>query len=304
MRILVLGGGNSPEREVSLRSAAAVSEALQTAGYEIVTIDPKDGWDWLEDVQKADIVFPILHGAEGEDGVVQKMLEDRGISFLGSDSKASKLCFDKGLSRARLLENGVPMAEGVSDITAGTYRSQALTERPHVLKVQRGGSSIGTYLVKDPSAIDQAKVGEVFSLDDRAIIEELIDGVEITVPILDGKALPVIEIVPPENAEFDYENKYNGKSQEICPAVSIATDQQKRAQEIAEKVHSVLGCRHLSRVDFMVRKNGELIVLEDNTMPGMTKQSLFPLSAKVAGTPMPDLMKKFVELVQRDYHLN
>ncbi|CAN5395230.1 D-alanine--D-alanine ligase [soil metagenome] len=299
MKVVVLGGGSSPERAVSLRSAAAVSEALRTAGYEVMEADPANGLEILDSLSKADIVFPILHGAEGEDGVIQGILEEKGLAYLGSNSSCSKQCFDKSITRKLLIEAGLPVAKGEGGITAATYSINPLTKKPHVLKAQRGGSSIGTYLVKNPSKVDQAKVSEVFELDSKAVIEELIDGLEITVPILDKKALPVIEIVPPENGEFDYENKYNGKSQEICPAVSLDESQQHNAQVLAEKVHGVMGCRHLSRIDIMLRKSGEMVVLEANTIPGMTSQSLYPLSAKVAGMPMPELMDKFVKLVTR-----
>lgn len=300
MKIYVLGGGNSPERDVSIRSASAVSKALREAGYEVAETDPADGLAFLDLVTSEDMVFPILHGAEGEDGVIQKLMEDKALRFLGSNSIASEKCFDKGIARQILTGMGVSMAAGAS-VTAETYSSHRLAASPHVLKAQRGGSSIGTYIVRDPALLDPKKVAEVFELDSQAILEELIDGPEITVPVLDGKALPVIEIVPPEAEEFNYENKYNGKSQEICPAVSIDAEQQKTAQALAEKVHKSMGCRHLSRVDIMLRKNGDMLVLEINTMPGMTNQSLFPLSARVAGLPMPDLMDKFVALVERDY---
>lgn len=300
MTILVLGGGNSPERDVSLRSSAAVAEALKKAGFNVQQADPKDGLEVLNNLAKDNIIFPILHGAEGEDGQIQAKLEELGLPFLGSGSESSKNCFDKALTREILEKNGVKMPQAVV-VTAETYKTSSLAQKPHVLKVLRGGSSIGTYLVFDPSKVDRAKVDEVFSLDKEAVVEELIVGPEITVPVLDGKALPVIEIVPPAGGEFDYQNKYNGRTQEICPAKSIRPSKQKEAQEISEKVFKVLGCRHLSRVDIMVDEQGNLYVLENNTLPGMTNQSLFPLSAKVAGMEMPKLTEKFVELVKRDY---
>lgn len=298
MKVAVLGGGKSPEREVSLRSASAVAKALRQAGYEVIELDPSNGPDVLNSLTNDTIVFPILHGAGGEDGSIQQELESRGLQYLGSGAEASRLCFDKNLARQKLLEAGVPMAIGDS-VTSETYPNNPLTKAPHVLKVQRGGSSIGTYIVRDPSNIDEQKVAEVFSLDENAIIEELVVGPEITVPILNTKALPVIEIVPPEAEEFNYDNKYNGKSQEICPAVSIDKSKQEEAQHLAEKVHKVLGCRHLSRIDIMCRKNGEMVVLEANTMPGMTVQSLYPLSAKTAGISMPELVNIFVDLVTK-----
>jgi len=239
-----------------------------------------------------------LHGAEGEDGSIQKILEDKGIKYLGSSSASSKICFDKGLAKTAMAQAGIPLAEGAT-VTPDTYMQHPLAQKPHVLKVLRGGSSIGTYIVRDPALLDDTKVAEVFSLDNEAVIEELLPGPEITVPVLGNKALPVIEIIPPVNGEFDYENKYNGASQEICPAVSIDENKQQEAQALAEKVHRLLNCRHFSRVDIMLRQNGELVVLEANTIPGMTKQSLFPLSAKVAGMPMPELMKKFVDLITK-----
>jgi D-alanine-D-alanine ligase len=302
MQILVLGGGNSPEREVSLRSAAAVNKALEEAGFSTKQADLKDGFSCLDDLATGTIVFPILHGAEGEDGIVQAEMEKRGLPFLGSGSKVSVVCFDKNVSRERLHQAGIPIPNGAK-VTAGSYKNNPLAAKPHALKVARGGSSIGTYLVRDPSSIDQQKVAEVFELDTQAVIEELIIGTEITVPILDGKALPVIEIRPPVDGEFDYENKYNGKTAEICPAESIDESAQKAAQELSEKVNTLFGCRHLSRVDIMVRQDGTMAVLEDNTMPGLTDQSLYPKSAKVAGLPMPELVTKFVELVKRDYKL-
>lgn len=302
MLILVLGGGNSPERDVSLRSSKAVSKALVEAGFHVQQFDPKDGLDVLKTLPKNTIIFPILHGAEGEDGQVQKILEAHGLAFLGSGSESSKNSFDKALARKILEDNGIKMPKS-EIVTRETYKNSVLAKKPHVLKVLRGGSSIGTYLVYEPAVADQAKIEEVFSLDTEALVEELIMGVEITVPILDGKALPVIEIVPPEGGEFDYDNKYNGRSQEICPAKSISNEKQKEAQAISEKVYKILGCRHFSRVDIMVDKTGQLFVLENNTLPGMTEQSLFPLSAKVAGMEMPLLMKKFVELVKRDFGL-
>lgn len=140
-------------------------------------------------------------------------------------------------------------------------------------------------------------------MDPTAVIEELIEGVEITVPVLDNKALPVIEIKPPPGDEFDYDNKYNGETEEICPPVSVSKELQRVAQDYAEKAHAMLGCRHLSRSDFIVASDGRVVMLELNTMPGMTDQSLYPKSAKVAGIDFPELMKKFASLVKRDFKI-
>jgi D-alanine-D-alanine ligase len=181
------------------------------------------------------------------------------------------------------------------------YKKAPLAAKPHVLKVNHGGSSIGTLIVRNVQTVSPADIDTLFNLENQAVLEQLIEGTEITVPVLDKSALPVIEIRPPANSEFNYENKYNGQSAEICPPESVSQAVQKRAQEIAQKVHSVMGARHISRVDIMIDKAGNLYVLEINTMPGMTDQSLYPKSANVSGLTMPNLVKKFVQLVKRDY---
>lgn len=298
MKIVVLGGGDSTEREISLRSAASVSRALAESGYDVVELDPKDGLDQLDKLGKDSIVFPVLHGQGGEDGAIQIELEKRGLSYLGSDSKASVICFDKQLSLEKLVEAGVHIPKGVLVDIQG-YKSHDLAKSPHVLKVARGGSSIGTYIVNNPAEIDEEKVAEVFRLDERAVLEELVEGVEITVPILDNTALPVIEIRPPEGKDFDYEHKYDGSTQELCPPESINAQIQEKAQRLSEKVHKVLNARHLSRIDMIVKSDGSIVVLELNTMPGMTDQSLYPKSATVAGISMTELVKRFVELVEK-----
>lgn len=301
MKIVVLGGGNSTEREVSLRSAKAVSNALIAAGFEVINLDPIDP-TVLDSISPSTIVFPILHGNNGEDGVIQREMEGRNLSYLGSDSKTSRVCFDKGLAREAFQVAHLPIAKGAV-VTKDTYKTHLLAQKPHVLKVAEGGSSIGTYIVHNPKKTDEKKVAEVFKLDEKAILEELIEGVEITVPILDGRALPVIEIKPPRNEEFDYLNKYNGKTQEICPPVSINKTTQRQAQQYAELAHKALSCRHLSRVDFIVKPDNSMVTLEINTMPGMTDRSLYPLGAQAAGFEFPKLMTKFVEIVKRDYGL-
>src|SRR5690606_24955823 len=154
---------------------------------------------------------------------------------------------------------------------------------------------------RDPANLDKSKVQEVFALDSEALIEQLIVVPEITVPIFDSTALPVIEIVPPEIQEFDSENKYNSQTQELCQPKSVSEDVQVKAQRLGEEVHKVLGARHLSRVDIMVKPDASLIILELNTLPGMGVQSLYPKAAAAAGMPMSVLVDKFVDLVCKDY---
>lgn len=299
MKVVVLGGGDSTERDVSIRSAQAVTDALRNGGFEVIEIDPSHGLGQLQGMREV-MVFPILHGTGGEDGQIQTELEKLGLPYLGTKSTESAICFDKNHTRRVLESAGLPIARG-DVVTRETYASSELTEQPHVLKISRGGSSIGTYIVRDSKLVDQAQVDAVFGLGEEAVIEELVAGVEITVPVLGDQALPVIEIQPPVGKEFDYENKYNGATKEICPPVSIDTDTQHRAQELALQAHQTLGCRHLSRTDMIVRPSGQIVILETNTMPGMTAQSLLPLSAKQAGLDMVGLVTKFVTMVENDY---
>lgn len=301
MKVVVLGGGESVERDISLRSSQAVLTALTAAGYDTTFIDPAED-KAMERIAQSFIVFPILHGAGGEDGTIQSELEHRGLPYLGSDSSASKNCFDKWLTREQLNQAELPIAQGEL-VIAETYEFSGLRSKPHVLKAVGGGSSIGTLIVRDPAFVDSHKVDEVFEVSDRAVVEELIEGIEITIPILDNDALPVIEIQPPASEEFDYSNKYNGRTREICPPPSISESLQRKVQTVAEKAHKQLRCRHLSRVDMIVKPDGGVVILEINTIPGLTDQSLYPKSALEAGIDMPALMARFVGLVCRDYGL-
>lgn len=300
-RLIVLGGGTSDEREVSLRSSAAVVDAIKSLGLEVEFIDPKDSKDYLN-AGKDDIVLPILHGKFGEDGTVQEQLEERSIPFLGSDSKSSQASFDKWQTRQLLEANDIPVPQGMF-VVFEEYKQHKLSQGTHVIKLVDGGSSIGTYIIRNPSEHETSEIQDIFG-DNKMLVEQLIEGTEITVPILDKEALPVIEIRPPSDGEFDYENKYNGKTAEICPPESVDAELQKEAQRLAEHTHKTMGCRHLSRVDIMIDTLGNMYVLEINTIPGLTNQSLFPKSAYVAGMDMPSLVKKLIEFVARDYSLN
>ncbi len=301
MNVLVLGGGSSSERFISLRSAQGVAAALKEAGFNVLQRDPKDK-DYLNDLPANTIVFPILHGKGGEDGKVQKELEQSGLYYLGTSSKPSVNCFDKAKTRQILADHNLPIANG-EVIHRNEYQNHPLAKGQHVLKTRQEGSSIGTLIVKDPQHVDAHDVDEVFSYAATALIEEYVQGIEITVPLLDKAALPVIEIRPPAAGGFNFENKYNGATEELCPAVSISEPLQQKAQRLAEQVHSVMDCRHISRTDMIIKDDGSMIILEINTMPGMTDQSLYPLSARTAGLSFPGLMTEFVNLVKRDYGL-
>lgn len=302
MKILVLAGGNSPEREVSRRSAEAVVRALHDTGAQILEQDPVNGLAILDELGPQDEVFPILHGIGGEDGIIQSELEKRGLRYLGTNSQNSRTCFDKHMTRQALQKASLPIAKGEL-VTRASYAKSTFLNNPYVVKSVNGGSSLGTAIVREPRQLTSQELDQVFAYSKEAVIEELVNGIEITVPILDNSALPIIEIQPPDTEDFDYENKYNGKTRELCPPASVDATLQKKAQNLAEKAHKALGARHLSRVDMIVRPNGDIIILEINTIPGMTDQSLYPKSAQVAGISFPELVKKFVGFVERDYKL-
>lgn len=295
-QVIVVGGGIGDEREVSLRSSRAVFDSCQKLGISAKFIDAAEDRDFVSKLNpKSDIVLLIIHGEDGEDGVFQEQMEQKGIRFLGAGSVSSKICFHKNLTRQCLKKAGLKVAEG-DYIRIEDYKDHSLSKKPHVLKSPEGGSSIGTLLVKNPNQPNHKAISDLFSKNEELVIEELIEGTEITVSVLGNNALPVIEIIPPENEEFDYDNKYNGKTLEICPPKSISEAVQKHAQQLAWKVHEATGCRHLSRTDFIINKNNEPIILEINTIPGLTDQSLFPKSALAAGHDFTKLTDEFVKM--------
>lgn len=299
LEILVLLGGDSSEREISLRSGKSVSVALGLAGFNVKTYDTINGFAKLEELINANtVVLPILHGSNGEDGVLQACLEKLGAKYLGTKSKQSEICFSKSKTHKVLEKAGVKMAKN-DVISLKTYENHPLTKKPFVIKPINGGSSVDTTIVRNLSAVPVSEIKILLKKYSEMIIEELIEGQEITVPVLGKEALPVIAIIPPSGGEFDYLNKYNGSTKEICPVdqAIVSADIQLKAQVLALKVHDFLGARHLSRTDMIIDEQGELFVLELNTIPGLTDQSLFPKSASVAGYNMKQLVTKLVNLV-------
>jgi D-alanine-D-alanine ligase len=164
-----------------------------------------------------------------------------------------------------------------------------------VLKPIEGGSTLDALIARTPSPEKLEEAKQLLKKYDKMLLEELIFGIEITVPVLGNKALPVIEIIPPADKEFDYENKYNGASQELCPPQNVSDEIQKRAQELAERIHKLCGCNDMSRTDMIIDESGELFVLETNTIPGLTDQSLFPKAAAEAGHSMSELVDILVK---------
>jgi len=293
-RIHVICGGDSSEREVSLRSGTAVTQALQKMGYEVSKLDL--AVTALDEVVACDVVFPVLHGAGGEDGTFQRELEEHNTKYVGSDSMASALCFDKWRYREIVLGAGLPVAQGAL-VGIDTYQENELANGPYVLKPFNGGSSIDTYIVRDPLQAPHELIADTFSRYPSLLMEQLIVGTELTVGVLGDTALPIIEIIPPVDGEFDYENKYNGATQELCPPQNVSESVQKRAQELALQAHQLTHCRDFSRTDIMYETaTDKLYILETNTIPGMTDQSLFPKMARTAGIEMPELCQQLVEM--------
>ena len=296
-KILVLGGGSSAEREVSLRSAAAVAKALRSAGYSVTEADPADlsEAELIEIAQSCDVTFLIVHGAGGEDGTLQRIFEQHRIPFVGADATISDLCFDKPKLKEKYASLDINMPAGMM-VSNSTIGQSPLAAKPFVLKPYEGGSSIDTFIVHDPARADQEAIEAALDKYSEMLLEELIPGTEITVAVVLDEVFPVIEIIPPVGAEFDYENKYNGKTAELCPPQHISEEVQKAAQELALRLHKELGINDLSRTDMIVRDSDEsLVVLETNTLPGMTDQSLVPKAAAVAGYDMPTLCSRLVE---------
>lgn len=296
MRILVIGGGISNEREVSLKSSKSIFDAV-SASHEKFFYDWDGDEKWLdENLANFDVALPILHGVGGEDGQIQSILEKSNTKYLGSDSRSSKICIDKKATQELLKSQNI-LVPGFGALTYQQYQESDFVNKRHVVKPNDGGSSLNTFIDVRPDDPRADQIKKAFDTYGKMLVEDFISGVEVTVPVLDGRELPLIEIVPPEGEFFDYNNKYNGKTQEICPSKNVSAELQENAQLVAKKSHDILNCRHLSRVDIIIDQRGQMYVLEVNTMPGMTGQSLFPKSAEVSGMSMEELVEYLIQLV-------
>jgi D-alanine-D-alanine ligase len=291
-KIAVLCGGPSSEREVSLRSGSAVLSALRSLGAEAFAIDPRRCEFNLP--EGTDIVFNALHGTFGEDGVVQEILEEKGISYTGEGVEGSRLAFDKIESKRRFVERGVPTATYIT-LRQGDALDFSL---PCVVKVPCQGSSVGIYIVKEENEV-QAALEKAFAQSETILVEDYVIGRELTVGILGNTALPIIEIRP-RGGFYSYENKYTwtnrgGAAEHECPA-RLSSAESKGVRQAALAAHEALGLEIYSRVDVILDKNHKPQVLEVNTIPGMTETSLLPEAAAVAGISMARLCEQIVSL--------
>lgn len=295
MNILVISGGNTSERPVSLNSANAVLEALKTNGHPAELFDLKDGYEKLKEISKNfDLFFPVLHGKEGEDGTLYQFLKGTGKPYVGSDPQGAKLSFDKILFKEYCDKHNIQSARWKIISNSDQIAEFGF---PCVLKAAEGGSSKEVALLHSEQDLERPFTQEVLSLNDKFYVEELLSGVEITVGILKDQPLPVIEIIPPKDEWFDYQNKYSGKTQEIVGAPSVDSSIQKLAQEISLKIHQDLKLGPYSRTDFIVVSNTP-IILETNPPCGVgfTSQSLYPKMAQAIGLEFPQLIKRLIDL--------
>jgi D-alanine-D-alanine ligase len=293
MKIGVLLGGNSAEREVSLASGKAISAACKELGHNVLDLDPEfDVRLLVSDLLTVDLVFNGLHGGDGENGVIPGFLQSLGVKYTGSRTEASAICMDKRISKALVHRKDLLTPNWVSLANNDPLPSVGDMVFPVVIKPNDQGSTIGLTVVKDESELDDAiELARKFA--NVVLIEEFIVGKEITVTVIGDKAYPIVEIVP-SHGLYDYECKYNqGMTEYFCPA-NIDKDLTKAIQESALKIHKLLGCRHYSRADFRLDENGKAWFLELNTLPGMTETSLVPKAAKASGLSFPELIQTII----------
>lgn len=291
LNITTLLGGPSAEREVSLRSGAAVAGALRSLGHTVQEVDPVPGA--LKLPAGTDAVFLALHGTYGEDGTVQAELEELGVPYTGCGVAASLFAFDKVVTKRRCQRADVPTAKFVV-FNSANAPWPAGWQPPVVLKPTRQGSSVGLQFVNRIEDFP-AQLAESLRFGGEVVMEERIVGRETTVGILDGVALPVVEVRPKEGS-YDYRNKYTaGRTEYFCPADFDAATTA-RIQQAALGAFKAVGGRDYARVDVMVRSDGSPVVLEVNTLPGMTETSLLPKAAAAAGLDFPALCRRMIEL--------
>ncbi len=303
MRIALLAGGKSGEREVSLSGAAVFEKALNPDKYTISKYDPANDLERLvRESASIDFAFILLHGLYGEDGSVQGMLDLLDIPYQGAGILGSAVAMDKNLAKVLYRMEGIPVADWRVVSSMGEQECGRLVEElglPLVIKPVRDGSSLGLSIAQSEEQV-RAGIAHALKNDRRVMLERYIKGQEITVSVLgndDPVAMPIIEIVPGEgHAFFDYNAKYlPGASKEICPA-EIDDGLRTIAQDYAVRAHKILQLSGYSRSDMIIAPDNTIYILETNTIPGMTQTSLLPQSAKAHGLDYPALLERLIEL--------
>ena len=343
MKIVVLAGGTSTEREVSIVSGTGICHALRSKGHLAILVDVFFGLEeidrenlfpeeydvdgaaadmralspglskalderksfWgphvLELCDAADFVFLGLHGMNGEDGRVQATFDLMGIRYSGAGYLSSGLAMDKSLTKQFFHMNGIPTPRGITlDVNSTIVAPRQLgLSFPLVVKTCKGGSSVGVFIVRDERDYTNA-LRDAFVLEESVIVEEFIEGRELTDAVVDGKAYPVVEIAP-VSGFYDYKNKYEpGATVETCPA-KLSPEITRRVQELSVRAAMALGIEGYCRMDFILRPDGELFCLEINTLPGMTPTSLIPQEAKALGMDYPELCEELIRVSLRKY---
>ena len=349
MKIVVLAGGLSTERDVSFKTGDMVAKALRENGHQVILLDVFMGYsDKKEDLtgifdrseevsvkvsgipeiapdlakvkasrkdqsdcffgpnvinmcRMADIVFMALHGENGENGKIQAAFDLFGVRYTGSDYLSSAIAMNKGMAKKLFVEAGIPTPMGIS-MTRETREDDVTKLNLHlpcIVKPCCGGSSIGVTIVKDAAEF-KAALDEAFRWENELVIEEFIEGREFSVGVIEGKALPVIEIAPIQGF-YDYKNKYKaGSAVETCPA-ELPEEVSAQMRHYAEEVAKVIGLDTYSRSDFLLDKDNKMYCLEANTLPGMTPTSLLPQEAAVVGVNFNELCEKLIEISMKKY---
>ena len=337
MNVVVLAGGISTERDVSLVSGKMIYNALKKNGHNAILLDVYLGTsetdlqniftmekDWVSEInpvkdenpdiekikalrpdgdkqffgpnvisicQAADIVFMALHGENGENGKIQACFDLMGITYTGTDYVSSAVAMDKAFSKDIFATYGVPTPKGIR-LKKGATESEKVPY-PCIVKACKGGSSVGVCIANNDKEYETAKE-EAFRYDDEVVIEQYIKGREFSVGVLQGKALPVIEIAP-ITGFYDYKNKYQaGSAIETCPA-NISKEKTEEMQKVAETVFKALRLKNYARMDFMMSESEEIFCLEANTLPGMTPTSLLPQEAAAIGISFEQLCEKLMQ---------
>lgn len=337
MKVVVLAGGTSTERDVSLVSGSMIYKAMKKKGHQAILIDVYLGYsgdtegiferetDWaaavgavterhpdletvkamrpdgaknffgpnvLELCRQADAVFLALHGANGEDGKIQACFELMGIPYTGTDYVSAAMSMDKGITKDIFAAHQIPTPYGTR-VSIGEKSQSPACGYPCIVKASCGGSSVGVTIARNDEEYAKA-LEEAFRYDKEAVVEQFISGREFSVGVMQGKALPIIEIAP-KNGFYDYKNKYQaGSTVETCPA-DLPGEKTQRMQAMAEKVFKVLRLKNYARMDFIMSREGEIYCLEANTLPGMTPTSLLPQEAAALGISFEDLCENILQ---------
>ena len=286
-------GGQSAEREISLKTGQAVYGALIRKGYDATRIDVDVSLPLKLRAHKVQLAFLALHGRGGEDGTVQGLLEVMGIPYTGSGVRASAMAMNKPVTKAFVQVHDVPVAPGVVIQRTGNRAMPTQLAWPLVVKPANEGSTVGVSVVRNPSQWKRA-LKQAFEHDHEVLVEVFVAGREIAVSVLDGEALPPIEIVAPDTF-YDYAAKYEKtETRYLCPA-SLTKGQEQRVKALAVRAYQTMGCTGAARVDFRLTRRGKPVFLEINTIPGMTQRSLLPMSAALAGMDYDALTERILQ---------